>query len=139
MEATGVEYTGVDVVAELVEDCSRRWRRAGMKFICADITMDPLPGADLYLVRQVLQHLSNREISAALENLGRSKWALISEDLPIHPRWTNLDKHHGPDVRSYSGSGVYVDRPPFSMPVTELSSTPLTATTLLRTVIVRPT
>src|SRR5271157_5799297 len=118
VEASSVQYTGIDVVSELIEHHRRSGHNPRVTFLCADITRDPLPPADLYLVRQVLQHLSNREIARVLANLGNSSQALISEDVPVHPRWFNVDKPHGPNVR-FCGSGVYVDRAPFSMPAVE--------------------
>lgn len=77
-------------------------------FKCADITKDPLPAADLCLVRQVLQHLSNGEIINVLANLRNFSQILISEDVPVQPKSFNRDKPHGPDVRTYYGSGVYL-------------------------------
>lgn len=134
VEASGVRYTGIDVVPELIEHHRRSVRDPRATFLCADITNDPLPPGDLYLVRQVLQHLSNREIAKVLSNLGNTSRALISEDVPVHPRWFNVNKSHGPNVR-FCGSGVYVDRAPFSMPAVELWNIPLTDKTSLRTVL----
>ncbi len=135
VEASDVRYTGIDVVPELIEYHKRSEHDPRVSFLCADITNDPLPAADLYLVRQVLQHLSNREIAMVLGNLGKGSRVLISEDVPAHAKWFNADKPHGPDVRSYYGSGVYVDRPPFSRTVVKLWDFPLTESTSLRTVL----
>jgi SAM-dependent methyltransferase len=134
-EATSVLYTGVDVVPELIKHHMSKAVGPRVTFLCADITADPLPQGDLYLMRQVLQHLSNSEIAKALENLGSASRTLISEDVAIRPKWFNLDKSHGPDVRSYSGSGVYLDQPPFSLPVLELWNISLTKNTMLRTIL----
>jgi SAM-dependent methyltransferase len=134
VETSGIRYTGIDVVPELIEHHRRNVSDPRVSFMCADITNDPLPSADLYLVRQVLQHLSNLEIAKVLANLGKCSRVLISEDVPVHPGQFNVDKPHGPDVRFHCGSGVYVDRPPFSMPAVELWNVPLTGETLLRTV-----
>jgi hypothetical protein len=46
----------------------------------------------------------------------------------------NLDKPHGPDTRLDQGSGVYLDRPPFSMPGVEpVLTVPFDRWTELRT------
>jgi SAM-dependent methyltransferase len=136
VQASGISYTGVDVVPELIEHHRATVDNARVTFVCADITRDPLPPADLYLIRQVLQHLSNSEIGQVLANLRGGAMVLISEDVALHPKWFNLDKFHGPDVRSYNGSGVYLDQPPFSLPVFEVWNIPLTTNTVLRTVLV---
>ena len=135
VEATGVRYTGVDVVPELIEHHKSTVHDPRVSFQCADITSDPLPAADLCLIRQVLQHLSNDEIAKVLANIGTFRWILVSEDVPTNPRSFNRDKPHGPDVRGYYGSGVYLDRPPFSRPAKELWSFGLREEAVLRTVL----
>jgi SAM-dependent methyltransferase len=135
VEATGVKYTGIDVVPELIEHHKNTVRDPRVSFQCADITSDPLPLADLCLLRQVLQHLSNDEIKKVLANIESFATVLVSEDVPRNPSSYNRDKPHGPDVRSYWQSGVYIDQPPFSRPVSELWSFDLRREALLRTVL----
>lgn len=65
----GVRYVGVDIVPGLVEQNRARY---GPGFICADITRDPLPRADLVLCRECLIHLPYRSARAALDNFRRS-------------------------------------------------------------------
>ncbi len=139
LEGSSVRYTGIDVVPELIEHHKSTVQHPRASFQCADITNDPLPAADLCLVRQVLQHLSNGEIVRVLANLRNFSQILISEDVPVHPKSFNRDKPHGPDVRSYYGSGVYVERPPFSRTVSKLWEFPLTDNSLLRTVLLDQT
>ena len=134
VEGSGISYTGIDVVLELIEYHRKTVHDHRVSFLCADITKDPLPHADLYLIRQVLQHLSNSEIAKVLANIGDNTPALITEDVPSNPMWFNVDKPHGPNVR-YCGSGVYIDRAPFSKPVLEMWNVPLANKTQLRTVL----
>lgn len=136
VSATGVRYTGIDVVPELIEHHRAQTSDAMVTFLCANIAADPLPKADLYLVRQVLQHLANDEIARVLGNLGNCGKALISEHVPVAPKSFNLDKPHGPDIRVFYGSGVYIDKPPFSIPVTETWEWPIEGDALLRTCLV---
>lgn len=135
VEATGIEYTGIDVVPELIEHHKNTMQHQRVFFSCADITKDPLPSADLCLIRQVFQHLSNDEIAKALTNIESFPRAIISEDVPDHPKSFNRDKPHGPDVRAYFGSGVYIDRPPFSIRIAKSWNVPLAGNSLLRTVL----
>lgn len=139
VETTGARYSGIDVVPELIEYHQTTVLDSRASFQCADITKDPLPTAELCLVRQVFQHLSNEEIMEVLGNLRRFPWILISEDVPVRPKFFNRDKPHGPDVRAYYDSGVYVERPPFSVASTQIWESPLTANTLLRTVLIDQT
>lgn len=133
VEASGVLYTGIDVVPELIEHHKSTGHDPRVSFQCADITKDLLPSADLCLVRQVLQHLSNEEIAEVLDNLGNFPKILISEDVPVRPKSFNRDKPHGPDVRAYYGSGVYIDQPPFARSVAETWGIPLSSKSVLRT------
>jgi SAM-dependent methyltransferase len=134
-QSTGVRYIGVDVVPELIEYHRRHVRDRNTDFQCADITSSALPAADLCLVRQVLQHLSNDEIARVVANILHYPMVLVTEDVPVAPRSFNRDKPHGPDIRGYYGSGVYLDRPPFSLPVNELWTFELRDRAVLRTVL----
>jgi SAM-dependent methyltransferase len=138
VEASGARYIGVDVVPELIEHHKDTVHDPRVSFRCADITNDLPPAADLCLVRQVLQHLSNDEITKVLANLRNFSRVLISEDVPSHPKSFNRDKPHGPDVRSYYGSGVYVESPPFSCAVGGTWELPLTEDSILRTALLEP-
>jgi len=136
VEGSSIRYTGIDVVPELINHHKGSIRDPRVSFQCANNATDRLPSADLYLVRQVLQHLSNKEIVKVLDNLKGLPRILISEDVPVHPKSFNRDKPHGPDVRSYWGSGVYVDKIPFSADVARLWELPLTSTSILRTALI---
>jgi hypothetical protein len=64
---------------------------------CADIIEDKLPEGDLCLIRQVLQHLSNRQISRVLANCTKFPYLVVTEDVYSGPRVrVNLDIMHGP-------------------------------------------
>jgi SAM-dependent methyltransferase len=115
--STGVEYTGVDVVPALIERNTRQFGQPGRRFLHGDITQMELPQADLVLVRQVLQHLSNHQISQVLNRLSHYQTVLVTEHYPaMDRRWTpNVDKPHGPDTRVIDRSAVVLDRQPFAV------------------------
>jgi len=101
-----------------------------------DITNDALPAADLCLVRQVFQHLSNAQILSALDKLSPYPLALISEHVPRKPRVFNLDKSQGPHIRASYGSGLYLDRPPFSCRVLRDWEIPVDDQSIIRTILI---
>jgi SAM-dependent methyltransferase len=113
-----IKYIGIDVVRPLIADLQRRYAFPHVEFHCLDAVDDPLPTADLYLVRQVFQHLSNSQIQKILNKLGGARYILVTEHLPApeHMLRPNVDKPHGGDIRIYDDSGVFLDRPPFSVP-----------------------
>jgi len=132
-----VKYVGVDIVQAMVARNQISFGNDRISFLCADLAVDPLPDADLCLIRQVLQHLSNAEIHAVLENISHYKYALISEHVPKSPKSFNRDKPHGPDVRAYFGSGIYLERKPFSRDITVAWEDELDQDSLLRTVLMQ--
>lgn len=138
VSANNVQYTGVDVVPELIDYHKQHVQDERATFLHANIVEDRLPTADLGLIRQVFQHLSNSEISKVLDNVRHLPRVLISEEIPDHAVSFNLDKSHGPDVRAYYGSGVYLDRPPFALPVKEIWTFRLHRNATLRTVLWEP-
>lgn len=120
--AEGFDYTGIDVVESLI--ASHRVRHGGerVRFERLDITRDALPEADVCLIRQVLQHLSNEQIAQVLHNTRHYRYVIVTEHFPAaHAlRSRNRDKPCGEDVRVYDGSGVYLDAPPFNRQVSEV-------------------
>jgi hypothetical protein len=94
---------------------------SNVSFQVADLVVTTFPAADLVLIRQVLQHLSNDQIERVLTNLERSKWdrVLVAEAVadPSNDANANLDfQSHSVRTRVNFGSGVFIDRPPFNRP-----------------------
>jgi hypothetical protein len=128
-------YVGVDIVPALVERKRREF--PDVEFRCLNLISDELPDAELGLLRQVLQHLSNEEIAAVLRNCRRYRYLIVTEHLPSAGEVVpNLDKPHGPDIRLYDRSGVFLEAPPFNLSVRTLLEVPLSPGETLRSVLV---
>jgi hypothetical protein len=69
---SGIAYTGVDVVSELIEQNQQRYGTETIRFMNGNITRDLLPKADLILCRDGLVHLPLRDICRALSLFKRS-------------------------------------------------------------------
>lgn len=110
-------YTGVDVVKPLIDQHEKRHGSERVRFRHLNIVEDDLPTGDVCLIRQVLQHLSNVEIAAVLKKTSRFKWTIVTEHQPtdVEAAIPNIDKAHGADIRLVAGSGVFLDKPPFSV------------------------
>jgi SAM-dependent methyltransferase len=119
----GVNYIGVDVVPSLIEDNSRKFGNRQIQFQCLDIAADDLPDGELCLVREVFQHLSNAQISAALAKLGKYRYVLFTDVQPEVPgRYKiNKDKVHGASSRIVHNSFLRLDKPPFNVRNIELA------------------
>ena len=117
-------YVGVDIVPPLIERNSLAFTSRTVEFKCLDITRDNLPDADLCLVRQVMQHLSNAEISRLLEKIKKYTHVIVAEHQPEIDGVPNVDIPHGNLTRTdIYQSGVDLDKPPFSKPIKLLAET----------------
>lgn len=134
----GLRCTGVDVVEPLVADLHARHGHAAT-FVCLDAVEGPLPEGDLYLVRQVLQHLSNDEGVALLRQLvGRRAVVTESRPLDLAGIRPNVDIEHGPYTRLPLGSAVVLDEAPFSQRCVTVLAEDLTAHERVLTVLLDP-
>ena len=115
-------YIAFDVSPLIIDINKRRYAdltRENVSFDVADMTSTTFPRADLILVRQVLQHLTNTQIERILKNLEASDWrrVLITEEVydPRSNDLPNLDlPSHTVRTRVSLGSGVFVDEEPFN-------------------------
>jgi hypothetical protein len=114
--ANSVNFIGVDIVPDLIESNQSRYANATISFTCADIIEDELPDGDICLIRQVLQHLSNSQISRVLANCSKFPYLVVTEDIYCGRRMRpNVDIIHGPDNRLHKRSGVFLDKAPFCL------------------------
>lgn len=120
----GIRYTGVDIARPLIAHLSATAAGPTIDFQCLNIVDDPLPQGDLYLIRQVLQHLSNQQISTILRKL-KGAAVIVTEHIPTGrgAKW-NKDKVAGPDIRLFRTSGVFLEHPPFSLQLETLLEVP---------------
>lgn len=125
LAATGCTYVGVDIVPGLIEYNTLRFSTERVSFRIADIVSDELPDGDLCLIRQVLQHLSNAEIQRVLERCRKYPLVVVTEHVSTGAGVVpNVDQVHGPDIRLYENSGVFLDKPPFCLKTERLTAMP---------------
>ncbi len=107
-------YVGVDIVAELIARNEASYVKDNLEFRCLNIVDDPLPEGDCVLVRQVLQHLSNADITKVLGKLTAYRYIIVTEHVPGGKFNPNKDKLTGQGTRLAKASGVIISAPPFS-------------------------
>lgn len=108
------KYFGVDVVEDLINYLNNNYSDDNLHFINADATIEKLPHADCIIIKEVLQHLTNKDIKLLLENIKDFKYVIITESYPFELDEINKDKIKGPLSRSYNFSAVEIDKPPFN-------------------------
>lgn len=108
------DYTGCDIVPELIVRNQKQYGNDKCRFVCLDMVDDDIPAADLCLIREVLQHLSNKEVMQVLPKLCKYKYVLITGTIKTNEERINNEIPHG------SYRGVYLENPPFCMKGTEV-------------------
>ena len=87
-----------------------------MYFLCLNIIEENFPDGDIVLLRQVLQHLSNAQISKVVQKCYKYEKWVVTEHLPLggkfHP---NVDISAGPGIRLSINSGIVLTEPPFNV------------------------
>ena len=89
MDLSGINYIGLDIVPEIIAENQRRFAAKGIAFAQADICVDPLPAADLFMARDVLIHLPHASIFQFFDNFLRHDIAFLLTTSHHHAE--NLD------------------------------------------------
>lgn len=90
-----IQYTGVDVVVDVIERNQRLHGQPGRRFLVADIAADPLPTADLILCRDGLVHLSDGDVLRVLDRFRRSGARyLLATTFPAQPANVDIAAGH---------------------------------------------
>jgi SAM-dependent methyltransferase len=109
VELEGVEYTGADVVPELIARNREAYGSLSRTFVVADLTRDSLPKSDVILCRDCFIHLSFRDVRAALANFKRSGSRLLLAT-------THTDVTKNEDTASGGWRLLNLRLPPFNFP-----------------------
>lgn len=106
-QTISVDYTGVDIVPDIIEK-NQAFARESVRFIRCNAVETPPPTADFALCREVLFHLSFGDALAALRNIASaSDHVCTTTDVDI---WFNSDIQTG-DFRLLN-----MMKKPFSLP-----------------------
>jgi hypothetical protein len=122
-------YIAVDIVPELIDYNRQTFNFPNLEFQCLDIAKDELPKAEIVLLRQVLQHLSNAEVQKVMKKLVSYRYVIVTEHIPEGDFVPNRDIVSGQGIRLKKQSGINLLEPPFSLKVKEktflLSQSPM--------------
>jgi SAM-dependent methyltransferase len=110
IELNGADYVGVDV-SDVVLAQARRNTPPGMKFINANVLTDPVPRADLLLMKDVLQHWSNADVLTFLPKIRAFRYALITNGFVSG----NENESVNVDIVTGDWRPIDLTRPPFNL------------------------
>jgi hypothetical protein len=111
------QYTAIDIVPDLISYNQQHFIVENLDFKCLDIAKDELPIADVAILRQVLQHLSNDEINIIIKKLYSYKYVILTEHIPTDSFEANVDIISGQGIRIKKHSGVDLLEDPFNFKV----------------------
>ena len=127
LDWSGVDYTGLDIVPDVVENLNVNFRSNSIRFCCLDVVSDALPQADLCIIKDVLQHLSNNSVRSLLGRLNNYfAAALITNDLSHSKQgnWRTLWKTESISPNTEIPEGGYrplrLREPPFNLRAKQL-------------------
>lgn len=111
-----VQYHGFDVVSSVILNNQSRYTTENIKFHLYSGDAAELPSADLLIVKDVLQHLSNERVLSFLPTFARFKYALLTNC--VNPKGPTLNQN------IEDGDFRYLDLrlPPFNLNATEVYS-----------------
>ncbi len=119
-----IRYIGCDIVPELIEHHQKEHGSERASFQLLDIVTDEPPEGDVCLVRQVFQHLSNRDVLDALNRLRGFEAVYLTEGNPVIRNGpVNPDKPSNGHIRFGPrgvGRGLEWREPPFSLRCEEI-------------------
>jgi len=103
------QYTGVDVVPDIIARNQKLYGNERTTFLVRDLTRDELPCVDVILCRDCFIHLSYRRIAAAIKNFRRSRSTYLLTN--TYPLWRSNKNINTGDFRF-----INLMLPPFDFP-----------------------
>ena len=110
------KYIACDIVSDLIIHNQKVFGYFNnVEFHKINIITDSIPIGDICIIREVFQHLSNKDINNVILKLSHFKYIIFTEHLPYDPFKENADHTSGFDTRLSKGSGVVLTKPPFNL------------------------
>ena len=106
-------YVATDVVPKLLSKHRREF--GNYHFFEKDLLEDPLPSANIAILRQVLQHWSNEAVCIILAKLAIYDFVYITEQYPRNTEKPNRDIMAGAETRRSIDSCIALREQPFSL------------------------
>jgi hypothetical protein len=113
------KYIAIDIVENLINRNKNLFKEDNLEFHCLDIIKNKLPAADCIILRQVLQHLSNKDIEEVIKKITAYKYIVLTEHIPLGNFAPNKDILSGQGIRLKQNSGVNLLEPPFNFKIKE--------------------
>lgn len=107
------KYIGCDVSDFVLEKTRAKFSLTNKKFLHLDAVTDELPSGDLVIIKDVLQHLRNRDISRILSKLAVYRFMIIQNDI-YSENSILYKKKENKDIRSGKIRPLNIIKVPFN-------------------------
>ncbi|MBQ0799668.1 MAG: class I SAM-dependent methyltransferase [Porticoccaceae bacterium] len=109
VDLSNIDYTGADIVDDLIQKNIGQYGRDGARFQKLNLTIDKLPKVDLIVCRDCLVHFSFEDIFYALDNVcnSQSKYFLTT---------TFTEKTNNYDITTGRWRPLNLELAPFMLP-----------------------
>lgn len=108
LDLSKINYTGIDIVTELIEVNRQKYAGKGFQFQEGNLLNSSLPKADLMLCRDCLVHFSYRNIFKALKNIKKSNITYLLT--------TSFPGHENRDIVTGDWRPINLNKAPFNFP-----------------------
>lgn len=92
MEFNDLEYTGADVVEEIIKNNNKKYRQKNINFKVLDVLNDNLGNYDLIFNRDCLIHFNDKEIFQVLKNISKTKSKFFATTTYFNSKVNNESK-----------------------------------------------
>lgn len=104
-----VEYTGYDIVSEIINNNINKYSQNSINFVELDIIKDIPKKSDLIFCRDALVHLSNKDVKKAIKNFKKSNSKFL-----LTTTFPNEKKNKW--IRTGMWRSINLTQPPFNLP-----------------------
>ncbi len=109
VDLSGINYTGADIVNDLIKKNTEQYGRDGVRFQKLNLIKDKLPKVDLVFCRDCLVHFCFEDIFHALDNLCNSQ-----SEYFLTTTFTGTTENH--DIATGQWRVLNLEIPPFILP-----------------------
>jgi SAM-dependent methyltransferase len=106
----GINYTGWDASESTIEKNKSLYSKENINFFHGDFIKNNLPSADLLILKDVLQHLSNENIAKVTNIFSNFKYVIVVND--VNPKSKTADNH---DINNGDYRWLDITKAPFKI------------------------
>jgi hypothetical protein len=106
------KYIGCDVAGVVLEKTRKKFSSTNKEFFRLDAVAEKLPPGDLIIVKDVLQHLQNQDVSCILSKLSHYHFVIVQNDMYSKNSFLRK-RRENKDIRSGKVRPLDITKEPF--------------------------